>query len=61
MTNQPRRTMLHIFRWPVVIACLSLFGLTVGLLGSGWRDVAAWLALAVPLIIAGRALSGRKH
>jgi len=40
---------MHVFVLPTVIAVSSAFGLTAALLGDGWHDVAAWIALAVPV------------
>ena len=41
-----------IWRWPTVLAALTLFGLLSALLGEGglWW-VLSWLALAAPLIV----------
>jgi hypothetical protein len=38
-----------IFAMPAVLAIASLAGLVIGLLGDGFIDLAAWLALALPL------------
>lgn len=40
---------MNAFRAPIAIAASSLVGLTTALLGDGWHDIVAWLALAVPV------------
>ena len=41
-----------VWRWPLVLAVLTLFGLLSALLGEGgvWW-VLSWLALAAPLLV----------
>ena len=41
---------------PLLIAIASLAGLTIGLIGDGAMDVAAWVALGVPVIAIGWSL-----
>ncbi|HMM77277.1 MAG TPA: hypothetical protein PJ986_16345 [Gammaproteobacteria bacterium] len=43
---------LRVFAAPAAIAIASLFGLLIALLGDGWHDVLAWIALASPLVAA---------
>jgi hypothetical protein len=45
-------TFRHIWRWPLALAVLTLFGLVSALLGEGgiWW-VLSWLALATPLAV----------
>ncbi len=38
------------FALPAVLALLSLLGLVVALTGEGWRDLASWAALSIPLL-----------
>jgi len=48
-----------IWRWPVILAAVTLFGLGAALLGQGgvWWAL-SWMALAVPLaVMAARGLS----
>lgn len=42
----------QIWRWPVVLAVLTVFGLLSALLGQGgvWW-VLSWIALAIPLLV----------
>lgn len=42
----------QIWRWPVVLAGLTIFGLLSALLGQGgvWW-VLSWIALAIPLLV----------
>ncbi|WP_407155290.1 hypothetical protein [Bradyrhizobium sp. STM 3557] len=42
----------RIWRWPVVLAALTTFGLLSALLGQGgiWWGV-SWIALAIPLMV----------
>lgn len=50
-----RRARVRVWRWPLVLAALSLFGLLSALLGQGgvWW-VLSWLSLATPLAVIGR-------
>lgn len=48
-----RRGLWMIFRWPVVLAVVSLFGLRSALIGDGVFDVLSWLGLGVPLGLLG--------
>ena len=43
------RPLSAIFAWPLAIFVIGLAGLVVALTGDGWRDAAAWAALAAPL------------
>jgi hypothetical protein len=43
------RPLSAILAWPLVIFVIGLAGLIVALTGDGWRDAAAWAALAAPL------------
>lgn len=42
----------RVWRWPVVLALLTLFGLLSALLGQGgiWW-VLSWITLAIPLVL----------
>jgi len=46
----------EIFRMPMWLALLEVFGLTAALIGDGWLDVLSWAALGIPLIAMARAL-----
>ncbi|OPY99564.1 hypothetical protein A5906_28130 [Bradyrhizobium sacchari] len=48
-----RRSLALIWRWPVLLAVLSLFGLLSALLGQTgvWLPL-SWIALATPLAVA---------
>ena len=60
--RHPRRThgLQHgraaLWTMPLLIAIASLAGLTIGLIGDGAMDVAAWVALGVPVIAIGWSL-----
>ncbi len=43
------RSVAAIFGVPLAIFVTGLAGLIVALTGDGWRDAAAWVALALPL------------
>lgn len=43
------RPLSAIFAWPLVIFVIGLAGLIIALTGNGWRDAAAWAALAAPV------------
>jgi hypothetical protein len=42
-----------IFRWPLLVALLSLFGLISALIGDEVYDLLSWLSLGVPLLLLG--------
>jgi hypothetical protein len=46
-----RRSRVQIWRWPALIAALTVFGLLAALLGHGgiWWGV-SWISLATPLV-----------
>lgn len=48
-----RRGLWMIFRWPLLLAVLSLFGLISALVGDDVYDLLSWLSLAVPLLLLG--------
>ncbi|MFO5890804.1 hypothetical protein ACLBSJ_33940, partial [Klebsiella pneumoniae] len=49
-----------IFRWPLLLALLGLFGLLSALLGDGLYDLLSWLALGTPLVLVGWELVSRE-
>lgn len=48
-----RRGLWMIFRWPLLLAVLSLFGLLSALIGDEVYDLMSWLTLGVPLVLVG--------
>lgn len=50
----------RVWRWPALLAALTVFGLLSALLGQGgvWRAL-SWAALATPLAVIGYRLSRR--
>jgi hypothetical protein len=55
-----RRGLRSIFAVPLLLALASIAGLVVALTGDGWRDAAAWAALAIPVLAVGWAMSVRR-
>ncbi|QDH34279.1 hypothetical protein [Porphyrobacter sp. YT40] len=53
------RPLSVIFAWPLAIFAVGLAGLIVALTGEGWRDAAAWVALAAPLVVVRWAMARR--
>jgi len=55
-----RATGVRVWRWPVLLAVLSVFGLLSALLGQGgiWW-VLSWIALATPLMVIVQCLGRR--
>jgi hypothetical protein len=51
-----RNTPLRIFAGPIAVALATTAGLAAGLLGEGGWDRAAWIGLAVPIVLAARAV-----
>lgn len=43
---------MNVWRWPLLIAALSITGLLVGLLFDGPGDSFSWLALGLPVVLA---------
>ncbi|KHL25987.1 membrane protein [Croceibacterium mercuriale] len=50
---------LAVFRVPLLLATCSLVGLVSALTGDGWRDMVAWIGLAVPVLAVSLALRQR--
>ncbi|MNF56410.1 hypothetical protein D3C84_378960 [compost metagenome] len=48
-----RRGLWMIFRWPLLIGLLSVFGLVSALLDDGLYDAMSWFALGIPLVLVG--------
>ncbi|CAD5107298.1 hypothetical protein [Zestomonas carbonaria] len=48
-----KRGLWMIFRWPLLIAVVSGFGLVAALLGDGFYDLLSWLSLGIPLVLIG--------
>ncbi|EJM18046.1 hypothetical protein PMI22_03336 [Pseudomonas sp. GM21] len=48
-----RRGLWMIFRWPLLLALLSFFGLLSALIGDEFYDVLSWLSLGVLLLLVG--------
>jgi hypothetical protein len=55
-----RRGLRSIFAMPLLLALVSIAGLVVALTGDGWRDGAAWTALAIPVLAVGWAMKARR-
>lgn len=51
--SKPRSRLGAIFLAPAVLALVSLAGLVSALVGDELWDIASWLALAVPIAVAG--------
>jgi len=49
-----------IFAWPLALFALGIAGLVIALTGDGWRDAAAWVALAAPLVAVAAAMRLRR-
>lgn len=49
------------FAVPTLIALATVFGLIAALTGGGWRDAAAWIALAIPVVAVGWAMARAGH
>jgi hypothetical protein len=43
------RSTAAVFAWPLAIFTAGIAGLVIALTGDGWRDAAAWVALAAPI------------
>jgi hypothetical protein len=52
--------LLPVFGIPLLLATCSLVGLVSALTGDGWRDMVAWIGLAVPVLAVGLAIR-RRH
>ncbi len=48
-----RRGLWMIFRWPLLLAALSLFGLIAALVGDEWYNLMSWISLGIPLLLLG--------
>jgi hypothetical protein len=54
--NGDGRSLWAVFRWPAVVAAISIAGLLSALLGDGAWDTVSWAALAVPVALGLRGL-----
>jgi hypothetical protein len=54
--NSEPRGLWAVFRWPTLLALLSIAGLLAALLGDGAWDALSWLLLGVPVLIGTRGL-----
>ena len=47
--------MMRIWKWPIVLSALTIFGLLAALLGQdeAWW-IASWIALGIPLLVIAR-------
>lgn len=54
------RPIAAIFAWPLALFVLGLAGLIIALTGDGWRDAAAWAALAAPVLAVVWAIRARR-
>lgn len=50
---------LAVFGIPLLLATCSLVGLVSALTGDGWRDMVAWIGLAVPVLAVSLAVRRR--
>ncbi len=41
----------RIYRWPLLLAVITLCGLLSALFGDGFWDELSWFALAIPLVV----------
>lgn len=48
-----RRGVWMIFRWPLLLGLLSVFGLVSALIGDEVYDLLSWLSLGLPLLLVG--------
>lgn len=53
------RSNWRIFRWPLLIAAVSLVGLLSALVGDGGYDLLSWLTLGSTLVVIAIAWRGR--
>jgi hypothetical protein len=59
-----RRDLSNVFRWPFVIAAVSVVGLLSALMADGVWDGVSWLALSIPVavgVLKSRAGSAARH
>ena len=54
--SRARKSLAAIFAWPLALFVLGIAGLVIALTGDGWRDGAAWAALAAPLVVVAAAM-----
>ena len=49
--------MIRLWKWPIMLSALTLFGLLAALLGQdeAWW-IASWIALGIPLLVIASAL-----
>lgn len=45
------RSLKQIFKWPIMLGLLTLFGLIVALLEDGFLERVSLLALSIPIVV----------
>jgi len=60
-SSSPPYSLSEIFRVPLWLALLEVFGLGAALVGDGWFDVLSWGALALVLMVVARALAASRR
>lgn len=55
------RSPAAIFAWPLALFVIGIAGLVIALTGDGWRDGAAWAALAAPVLAVVWAMGARRR
>lgn len=45
------RNAWQVYRWPLILAFVSVIGLAAALIGNGWLDLLSWLALGATLVV----------
>lgn len=51
MKQQAHRSNWMVFRWPLLLALMSIVGLVCALLADGWADILSWLLLGGLLVV----------
>lgn len=46
-----RSTFFHIWKFPILLGVLTMFGLLAALTGTGIWHVLSWVALIVPIVV----------
>lgn len=60
--SRDRAGVFHrVWRMPLILASITVFGLLAALLGRGIWHVAAWIALAIPILVAVQFGPGRER
>lgn len=59
--SQTQLTPWQVYRWPAMLAAITVAGLLFALFGDGVWDAISWILLAIPLVVIASNMTIRKN